>query len=356
MRTISKKFLVLLIPLCLNAQSPSSDLHWNSTNLKFQEDFNSLWPYWSVMDHNTPGNPGHQTGVYERSSTNTNIINYSNGTAWPHNVLELSTTHYNTTPICQNTNAFITMGEIFTGGTNAFRYGYYEARCHFGLATGNTYMPAFWLMDGGSNYYNELDCEIRSAPSGPFELTNTNWVNNFSSTVPFPATPATFTNAGFKPGLENGFHKYGIEWLPNHVIYYYDDKPYACTWDVINNVPQFPMRIRFSMGFAYNPPFTEANNTFPGRMLVDYTYAYDLNMQNCGTKDLDVFTPFNMGSYDFMEIKKNIYFIINNNTNFNNGQLNILRASNEIQIEGDWRVSLGTEVQLIPSSCYIPGE
>src|SRR5690349_12860723 len=149
MRTISKRILVWLLPLSLNAQSPANDLHWNTGSPKFQDDFNSMWPNWSVIDHN--GWIGHGGGTFEFDQINSKIINYTNGTAWPNNVLELSSTFYNTTPICPNNNAFITTGYVNTGAGNTMRYGYYEARVDFGQAVGNTYMPAFWLQMSGAN-------------------------------------------------------------------------------------------------------------------------------------------------------------------------------------------------------------
>src|SRR4051812_47844270 len=113
MRKISKQIFVWLIPLGLNAQSPANDQYWNTNTLKFQDDFNNLWPNWSVIDHN--GWIGHGNGTFEFDQVNANIINYPNGTAPPNNVLELSSTFYNTTPICPDVNAFITTGYVNTG-------------------------------------------------------------------------------------------------------------------------------------------------------------------------------------------------------------------------------------------------
>jgi len=344
-RLIATGALLLLLVVSTNmwCQSPANDQHWNTTTLKFQDDFNNpLWMNWAVVDPSWwPCN----NGSFDFDVNNVNIVTSIPGTLPPNQVMELKATTYPQGQLACNPNGFIRTGYAIGP---ARLYGYYETRMDLSQTTGNTYMPAFWLQNSGSNIYHEIDMEIRSTPSTQFDLTRTIW-NNFSG----PSSPvATFTNSNFKPGLENGWHKYGIEWLPNHIIFYYDDQPFDCTW---TNIPNHPMMTQFSLGFFWNPGFSDWQNNFPGKMLVDYTKIYDLNMAGCGTFDTDISTPFNPATYDYSKIPQYLIFMAGNSSNFNNGQTTILRA-NDIDIYGDFYVQQGTEVHFIPTQCYSAGE
>ena len=115
-------------------------------------------------------------------------------------------------------------GRISTRNLVTLKYGYLEARIKMPVGEGN--WPAFWLLrDGNYDPSNKT----------PGEIDVVEWYGHYPtkswSTLHFDPLSATETStsqgtvASNSTPLSDGFHTYGIAWLPDSITFYLDGKP-----------------------------------------------------------------------------------------------------------------------------------
>jgi len=176
-----------------------------------------------------------------------------------------------------------TSGRIKTEGLFSQQYGRFEARIK--LPTGKGIWPAFWLLGN--------DCDTNPWP-GCGEIDIMEYLGN-EPTIVFGSVHGPGYSGGESISKEyelpndrfdTGFHIFGIEWSPNQINYYVDDKLYqtitpetvdeetdgAGTW-VFNNQP-FYIIINMAVG-GNLPGAPNADTTFPQRMFIDYVRVYN---------------------------------------------------------------------------------
>jgi len=115
-------------------------------------------------------------------------------------------------------------GRISTRNLAIFKYGYLEARIKMPIGEGN--WPAFWLLRDG-NY----DASNKT----PGEIDVVEWYAHYPtkswSTLHFDSLSSTDTStsqgavAASATPLSDGFHTYGMAWLPDSITFYLDGKP-----------------------------------------------------------------------------------------------------------------------------------
>jgi len=111
----------------------------------------------------------------------------------------------------------------------AFRYGYFEARMKWDVATGA--WPAFWLIpvEGiwGAAENGEIDVfEGQGDPANSKTYFGTihDWVQTNGSTVDVANNSGQ--NAFKLPGVDfSQWHTYGLLWVPGKVTWYFDQQP-----------------------------------------------------------------------------------------------------------------------------------
>lgn len=270
----TKQLLVLF--LCLNLSGCSTDETQTVTT------FNNL-----VMadEFDTDGAP------------NASIWNYNIGTGqngWGNNELQYYTDRPENVTV-QNGILIITAQEesfqgssytsarLLTKGKFEQTFGRFEARMK--LPYGQGIWPAFWLL-GDDNNGTEIWPQIG-------EIDIMEYVGDEPTRV-----FGTVHGPGYSGGqsiskslvLDNGrfdtdFHVFGIEWGPNYINYYVDDKLYnQITPDdvpgewVFNDGP-FYIIINLAVGGSL-PGSPNAETNFPQRLLVDYVRVYDNNNNN----------------------------------------------------------------------------
>ncbi|MCC7331267.1 MAG: family 16 glycosylhydrolase [Flavobacteriales bacterium] len=216
-----------------------------------------------------------------------------------------------------------------TGGIKSinfdFSYGYYEIYAKLpgyyesGTPTGRGFWPTFWLyylesQNGCLTKHDEIDilepsgCTYFNANANAVnvwdEKTNPNYPNpNNSNECQYIGDHSFgFENDNLPPLFED-YHKYAAEWLPNKIVFYFDDVPFYS----INNhhsIPDVPMRVMidFQLTVCENlcwqqPP----EDTL--QMKVKYFRYYELN-QNCNN---DAFITSNTELNNFIfQVKRNI--------------------------------------------------
>ncbi|MDP1801157.1 MAG: glycoside hydrolase family 16 protein [Bacteroidota bacterium] len=328
--------LFILAAFNLKSQSPADDPAWNAPYLFDGFPAPSLnLTIWDVANTGSVGWDNQDFGFYPER---VNIISTGHGGS----VLELSALNDNIHSVP------ISSGMI--SSKTAYSYGYFEARINF-ACTGNNYMPAFWLFNAADTcptttmFHDEIDIEIGTHPSTQHDL-NTNF---FYKRYPSACTAITDGNS-YLPTipLEYSYHKYGIEWMPGHVVIYYDDKPIRIKEDALT--PDHPMKIWLDVGFSGQGENHVTPNTFPGYMYVDYVSVSQIKMtSDCSTANVFFTTPFNSSTYDY-KVKKTINFNVGNSTNLTSGNIT-LRASEGVTINGDFTIN-GAEFTILPTGCY----
>jgi beta-glucanase (GH16 family) len=313
----------------LMAQSPASDNAWNTAPPKFYDDFSlGLLNQWNTVA------PGWDHGTdYEFLTQQVTIQGTKNKYVQLTANLDYHSTQYP-----------FSSGWI-SPNTGTFKYGYFEAYMYL-ASYGDNFMPAFWMLAGGGtcgdpgSWYDEIDNEIYAHYSPqPFDYsTNFHWKRETcdeiqSLDVFTPTSP-----------IASNWHKYGFEWTPDHVIYYYDDVPFRIKED---HIPDHDLTLIFSLEMRNGT--NHYNNSFPGFILIDNVKIYNMDMSQCATTDISFSGPFNPSTYDYV-VKRNITFLNGNSTNLMSGAVT-LRASADVTINGDFTVQ-GADFTILPTACY----
>lgn len=139
------------------------------------------------------------------------------------------------------------------------------------------------------------------------------------------------------------WHTYAIEWSPSKIIWYIDGFPVRI---FPNPGVVDPVRIILNLAIGAPPDQT---TPFPSEMLVNYVRVYEL-ANDCNT-NMNV-CNYNFSTHD-NRVKKNI--TIGNGTCTNtigSGQNIYLRASEGVLINGDFTMSLGSELYIDVNTCY----
>jgi beta-glucanase (GH16 family) len=173
-----------------------------------------------------------------------------------------------------------TSARIKTAGLVGFRYGRMEARIKMPTDTGT--WPAFWmlgnpLLKGGTwPECGEIDM-VETRGSAPNIVQGTIHGPGYSG-----GNAVTSTNYAPFP-VSNGYHIYGVDWLPNKITFMFDRKPYFTVTpsDVRGNRwvfnGEFFMILNLAMGGEYggntDPSVTKAT------MLVDWIRYSSINGQ-----------------------------------------------------------------------------
>lgn len=212
-----------------NAQSAFNDQTWEtSPPIMFEEEFNS------ALDLNKWYNQyswGENNGGLEYNSP-TNLL-ISNG------MLQIR---------CRNitTNGYpFSSGAIFS--KNKYKYGYFEIKAK--LPKGQGFFPAFWLFDAscwpGAEYYNEIDI---FEMYGNYSASTTNihashhWLNNNISLICSLRREVKTDEYSNNADLSTNFNKYAIEWMPNYIIFLFNDVPYQINYSP-STIPHNAMSI-----------------------------------------------------------------------------------------------------------------
>ena len=171
-----------------------------------------------------------------------------------------------------------TSARIKTKGLFSQAYGRVEARMQLPLGKG--IWPAFWMLgdDIGSAGWpkaGEIDIMENIGEAGRIYSTlhgpGYSGDHGISAKYDLPAGEVVNT----------GFHVYAVEWSPNKIRFYFDDKliaertpadlPSGAKW--VYDHPFF-LILNLAVGGAW-PGYPDETTTFPQKMLVDYVRVYE---------------------------------------------------------------------------------
>jgi beta-glucanase (GH16 family) len=170
-----------------------------------------------------------------------------------------------------------TSGRLNTQGLFTQAYGRFEARIQ--LPVGKGIWPAFWLL--GDNH------EVKRWPAcGEIDIMETIGApDTMYSTIHGPdysgsKGPSTKFALPAGEAVNTGFHVYAVEWSPNDIKFFFDDRlivertpvdlPAGATW--VFDHP-FYILLNFAVGGKW-PGNPDDTTIFPQQMLVDYVRVY----------------------------------------------------------------------------------
>jgi beta-glucanase (GH16 family) len=171
-----------------------------------------------------------------------------------------------------------TSARIKTKGLFSQAYGRVEARMQLPLGKG--IWPAFWMLGddigtAGWPKAGEIDIMENIGEAGRVYSTlhgpEYSGAHGISAKYDLPAGEVVNT----------GFHVYAVEWSPNNIRFYFDDKliaertpadlPAGAKW--VYDHPFFVI-LNVAVGGAW-PGYPDETTAFPQRMLVDYVRVYE---------------------------------------------------------------------------------
>ena len=249
-------------------------------------------------------------------------------------------------------------GGIRSKGSN-YSYGYFEISAKLpGYFNGNTpigrgFWPAFWT------YYQELsgscilvhdEIDILEPSGVQYADGKTNvvgWHDQIGNCLTDKIGAATYTHTS---PLFTSYHKYAMEWLPDRLIFYFDDKPFFQRFN--NN--SFPSHTQFvvidqqvdaSVGVPY------LNDAFlPDTMSVDYFRYYELNTSTCA-QNISITTQSQFDNFNGF-YNNIIIGTTSSSLSMISGQRKVIRNSGNVSIAGVFSIPLGATFSIINTPCY----
>lgn len=248
-----------------------------STNLVWEDDFDidgapdpSKWLF-EIGDGSAQGIPGWGNNELQYYTDRPENVSVENG------VLKITARQESFA------GSGYTSARLITKGLFQQQYGRFEARIK--LPTGQGLWPAFWLLGDDSNgdvwpQIGEIDI-MEYLGDEPTQVFGTIHGPQFSGAESI-SKEYVLENDRF----DTGFHIFGIEWSPNKINFYVDDKLYQTLtpsdvddetdgegeW-VFNDRP-FYMILNVAVGGNLPGP-PNAETMFPQSMYVDYVRVYN---------------------------------------------------------------------------------
>jgi beta-glucanase (GH16 family) len=344
MNVLLMAFLIIL-PFAMKGQSPPIfDHNWEkNTSLSDEFQGSSLnLTMWDMLDNSTPCDPvdGHDCwtqGSFIPSVSNVFLTN--------NDFLVLRATNSTTT------------GGVKTKNEN-YLYGYYEMRAklpgYFNPLTNSHcslgFWTAFWVYHQVKDAskclleHNEIDIVEPNGNTESDAQTNEVGCHQYvGNCLAQKFGTKIITNL---PPLYVDFHKFAAECLPDRVIYYFDDVPF----NVVYGQPSYPTHL---MRVVIDNQLTtgiNSNTPWPMDYVIDYFRFYQLKTNYCGI-DSYINDNAQLASFQF-GVRRNITFGNGSNTvSLVAGDNMTFRATNEITINSDFIVPLGSEINLIRTPC-----
>lgn len=166
-----------------------------------------------------------------------------------------------------------TSGLAVTGGGPGippgftYLYGYAEARMKF--PPGDGLWPAFWMLPANGSWPPEIDAMEEQGGAPMLDYATIHWGKQIHGHHPHSSTAF---NTGVD--LSADFHTYGVDWQPDHVIWYFDGKVIK-VFRQKRNIPHTPMYILLDLAVGGWISFPNGSTPFPAVMQVDYVRVWN---------------------------------------------------------------------------------
>jgi beta-glucanase (GH16 family) len=156
-----------------------------------------------------------------------------------------------------------TSGELNSYHSFSQLYGYFEMRAK--LPKGQGIWPAFWMLAENGSWPPEIDI-MEVLGSSPTTLYTSAHIEQNNQEV-------NYGTAVTVPDTSEGFHTYAVDWEPNTITWYFDDKQvYQIPTPPTLNVPMY-IECNLALGGHWGGIVDRAT-PFPSRMEVKWIRAY----------------------------------------------------------------------------------
>ena len=257
-----------------------------------------------------------------------------------------------------------------SGVSDQYLYGYFEIECK--LPSGRGMFPAFWLHGctwndelGSCLEYREIDVfehgwDLYPTPphsngdKDPYRHTSGFYWRYPNSTVvpPIPCGctqgPENYHNV--TQNLFTNYNKFGVEWSPKTLIYTFNEEAYKFYYNnslIPNKIMSIIADLRLPLDTATCKPIPDLSSPATHEFRIKNIKHYKLKC-DC-EQNVQITTNSQLNNY-IHSVKKNIYIGGSNLKVAPNTKIG-LRATNEITIEGDFEVLLGSEFYAITHGC-----
>jgi beta-glucanase (GH16 family) len=257
----------------------STTINYNAVKLKFFDEFDTLdlkkwdtlprWKHTIINDERQ-----YFVDIENNPTSEVNPFSIRDG------VLSISVAP---TPASFDANGQpYTAGLLSSQGSFDQAYGYFEMRAQ--LPTGSGIWPAFWMLPTNASW-PEIDIIESSGRWTDGYLTNMHAMVN--------GTLKSHGHDVLTPGVVNTaeFHRYGVNWQPDKVQWYFDGKMVAeeATPPSVN----LPMYLMVSVGVAGGKSTSWAgsvndSNKFPAEYKIDYVRVYEGDVRAATPQDKPV--------------------------------------------------------------------
>ncbi|WP_095080731.1 family 16 glycosylhydrolase [Mesorhizobium sophorae] len=157
-----------------------------------------------------------------------------------------------------------TSGLLTTHDSFAQTYGYFEIRADMPEKQGA--WPAFWLLPADGSWPPELDA-IEMTGQDPNKLLLTSHTNETGTHTTVSSTPYVADTGGF--------HKYGVLWTENELVWYFDNVEVAHAATPADMHEPMYMLVDLAVGGIAGTPADGLAT--PAEMQIDYIHAYSLH-------------------------------------------------------------------------------
>ncbi len=242
-----------------------------------------------------------------------------------------------------------------------YGYGYFEIRCKLPAAKQfRGINPSFWLYDevkGDSLSWNEIDFYEFNGYSNK-HTCNVHYMDKSMAPKGVSREEAKDVYKWELRTDENkmyydfdvdfsDFHTFGCEWTPNYIKIYWDDKLVRETDIKYCHMLQ-PMIMYVTLGiedgkFGDKENYVSRNTRWPYSYQIDYIRYYKLDYNKDEVVNA---SNFNFDKFQY-SVKKSI--TLRNTTMPKNGKYT-LRATDFIELQGEFTVPLGSELAIIPTA------
>ncbi len=325
--------MISFLNLELKAQSPLTDLNWESDIIR-SDEFNSssLSSKWRTVSGDLWGESIFDPNYVSLDGNSLNL-----------KVDKIGSTYYT--------------GGIESANFN-YKNGYFEIEAI--LPYGKGLWPCFWLWGAdGLNSYTEFDilepagCQYQFADRNVFGF----WYKP-PSNVPCSAwsgSPDYLLGCDVKvefdktniSNMSTNVHKYAVEWHPSQVIFYLDDVPIGSAYND-SRVPFNPTKVIIDLQTSGGTCAPNSLTNLPQYMRVNYFRYYNLKM-DCGRAEFVSANNFNFSNVANLGLKKS-YTITN--SNIPSGSNTTIRATDFIELGNGFEVPSNTIFNAVTTPCY----
>jgi beta-glucanase (GH16 family) len=238
-------------------------------------------------------------------------------------------------------------------GMEKFLYGYFEIRCRLPVNLGA--FPAFWLWDHSDNNYREIDVFEYS-----WLITDNGGVYGspryFEGQIYYgtdPPSVGTYGQHGYLiPNYSDdltGWHTYSVEWTPGRVLWFFDDLLIGSySGDCIPSM-SMNLVINNAVDNYATPGGIPVSEGFPNEMVIDYIEVKKLKC-DCYT-DASILNNNQLNGFDYQVYQSITIGGTGSDIDVPSNSSVVFRATNEITINGDFEVPVGTSLELITHAC-----